>query len=281
MPNASALLSVASIAAPQGRAVRAPAPAFSYDDAVAALERQSARSLDIHGGAPATAVTAGRAASAAESAPAPQSATAQSDKADPASPRAAQPAGAPAPATPAQAAPPTAPVTAGAATINIPAPSSAPASLQPSATSATGAREAAARIRTDAARAPAIVRTPPSAAAQFAEILAQRLENASQFELRLDPPALGSVDGRLTLSDDGQAVLALSFDNQSAFDLFRRDEGALRSALADAGFDLAGRNLQFSFRESARTAAPDGAAAPEFSFVTPAPLHRGAIDIRA
>lgn len=279
MPNASALLSVASIAAPQGRAVRAPAPAFSYDDAVAALERHSARSLDIHGGAPATAVTAGRAASAAESAPAPKSATAQSDKADPASPRAAQSAGAP--ATPAQAAPPPAPVTAGATTINIPAPSSAPASLQPSATSATGAREAAARIRTDAARAPAIVRTPPSAAAQFAEILAQRLENASQFELRLDPPALGSVDGRLTLSDDGQAVLALSFDNQSAFDLFRRDEGALRSALADAGFDLAGRNLQFSFRESARTAAPDGAAAPEFSFVTPAPLHRGAIDIRA
>ncbi|HBS36538.1 MAG TPA: hypothetical protein DEA50_15910, partial [Parvularcula sp.] len=165
---------------------------------------------------------------------------------------------------------------AGAPLTAAPAPA-APASLSASAPAAL--RDASARIRAEAPRAPLPSRAPSLAAAQFAEILARRLEDATQFDLRLDPPALGSVDGRLTLTDDGQATLALSFDNPSAFDYFRQDAGALRLALGDAGFDLAGRNLQFSFREPSR--AERGGPAREVSFSDPAPLHRGAVDIRA
>ena len=52
MVNAAALSLAGSVAVPQAGAVRAAEQAFSYDDAVAALERQSAQSLDIHGGRP-------------------------------------------------------------------------------------------------------------------------------------------------------------------------------------------------------------------------------------
>ncbi len=104
--------------------------------------------------------------------------------------------------------------------------------------------------------------------------------------MRLDPPALGSIEGRLTLGDDGQAVLALSFDNQPAFDLFRRDETALRLELAQAGFDLGGQDLRFTFRAPPSDPATvskreTGAEAPPTDFFAPSPLHRGAIDIRA
>jgi hypothetical protein len=282
MPNAPTLLSVARIAPPPpAGAARSSAPAFSFEAAVAALERQSSQSLDIHGGAPATALTAVRSSTGAADAPA-------RNGSPPAENAAARPADtAPAPIgadqpPPRQAAP--APAQTSIAAAAAPPPVLAPRSISqaPPQTSVTGAaavRGAAARPGADAARAPALARTPPAAVKQFAEILAQRLEHASQFDLRLDPPALGSVEGRLTLSDDGQALLALSFDNPSAYDLFQRDEAALRSAFADAGFDLGGRNLQFSFREPARAAI--GAEEPHASSVIPAPRHRGAVDIRA
>lgn len=282
MLNAPALFSVTPVAAPQGAAVRPSAPAFSYDAAVAALERQSAQSLDIHGGKPRTAVTGGRPGSAAaaestrgEAAPTANDraerrtvAAAQGDRAQDFSQAAKSAAPAITVAAPVAASTPL----AGAA--NPPAPS------LPSARGATASREGLARLKSEPPSAPALPRAPASSVKQFAEILAQRLENASQFDLRLDPPALGSVEGRLILTDDGRARLALAFDNQSAFDLFRRDDAALRFALADAGFDLSGRNLQFSFRDPSR----DGqrhAAEPSLSSQSHAPLHRGAIDIRA
>lgn len=284
MLNAPALFSVASVAAPQADAVRATiVPAFSYDQAVAALERQSARSLDIHGGKPNTPVTGGRTApAAAAGAPAENAAARQTDATDFRSQTAgqnpaAQPLGADSTGARSPATLP-APVAATTPLATIPA---APAPSQPSTLGAVSARDSAGRVKAEAPRAPALLRAPASAVKQFAEILAQRLDGASQFDLRLDPPALGSVEGRLTLSDDGQATLALSFDNQSAFDLFRRDDAALRFALADAGFDLAGRNLQFSFREPAQGDGRRAAAETSRPSVSTAPLHRGAVDIRA
>lgn len=274
-----------SLAAPalQPGGARAPLQAFSYDDAVAALERRSARSLEIHGGRPETDLTAepgaegARAGTQQPEAPAPAS-----SNSDPVAPAAAQ---APA-ATKAAARPvlPSAPATVLPA-LSAPAPTLTPAAAPaPSplpAAGAVAAREGAARLKADAAPSPVLQRAQPGAVRQFAEILAQRLDSASQFDIRLDPPALGSVEGRLTLSDDGRARLALTFDNQPAFDLFRRDETALRSALADAGFDLSGRSLHFSFREPSRD-EPPGRGADQAGFpATARPLHRGVIDIRA
>lgn len=118
----------------------------------------------------------------------------------------------------------------------------------------------------------------------FAEILARRLEKSTVFDIRLDPPALGRVEGRLTVGDDGKSVLTLAFDNQSAFDLFSRDEAALRLALANAGLSFGDRDVSFSFREqgagerSPSMAARESAAAydPEFY----ADWSAGALDIR-
>lgn len=282
MVNAAAQLSLISSPAVAPGAASAPR-GFSFDEAVASARRSAARALEVHGGAPTETVTragaTAQSASAAASDPAPAPADTGAAEFDHTASTVASPTGAPA-QKPAAALHPVAVATA-ATGASAPATAATPPAAPSPLSASTALREATARIKAEAPRAPVAIRAPSQAVTQFAEILAQRLDNATQFDLRLDPPALGSVDGRLTLTDDGQATLALSFDNQSAFDLFRRDEGALRLALGDAGFDLAGRNLQFSFRAPER-AAPGGVAQTnETSVLTPAPFHRGAIDIRA
>lgn len=151
------------------------------------------------------------------------------------------------------------------ATQNLPAPQIAsvpvpvqasPAPANAAATAATGAaaRVDAAMLRDAAAlrmraESPAPQKAPQAAAPlkSFAELLARRLDaGGSEFELRLDPPELGKVHARLHLGEDGKAVLALAFDNEAAFNLFSRDEAALRAALAAAGFDLGHGDLSFS-----------------------------------
>ncbi len=291
MPSASLISTFTPNAPAAARAAadRQDAPAYSYDDAVSALERASSRALDIHGGAPSAALPPARAGVAARASANAKgeigrpdqgsAATGRNAAAAASEPRTATPAAKPAsPSTVSPTA--SAPVNAGA--IALP-----PAQLAISApTTATALRAAGARGRPEAPAPTISIRAPATALRQFAEILAQRLDNASQFELRLDPPAFGSIDGRLTLSDDGRAVLSLAFDNQSAFDHFRRDEAALRQTLANAGFDLAGHDLQFAFRDSPTEApTPDSGerpaiVAPPHHF-TPSPLHRGAVDIRA
>jgi hypothetical protein len=122
----------------------------------------------------------------------------------------------------------------------------------------------------------------------FARLLARRLDKSSSFEFRLDPPEMGRVEGRLTLGDDGKATLALKFENQTAFDMFARDEQALRQTLADAGFDFAQGDFVFSFREDGADRQVGGidaattaiAAAPVYEAAFSAPWTAGAIDIR-
>lgn len=281
MLDAAAPLSLTTNLSPPPAAASARRE-FSFDEAVASVRRNAARALEAHGGAPTDTVTRANADTKSAPAPASEPAPASADDGGADATRAATAPEPPVAARTTKSPSPSSPVAAVAAVTAATSPVAAAA--PPAATSSLSApaapREASARLKADAVRAPAPLRAPSQAATQFAEILAQRLEDATQFDLRLDPPALGSVEGRLTLGDDGQATLALSFDNQPAFDLFRRDEGALRLALGDAGFDLSGRNLQFSFREPPR-AEGGGAPSREASFLTPAPLHRGAIDIRA
>jgi len=92
---------------------------------------------------------------------------------------------------------------------------------------------------------------PQPAQQDFARLVAKRIgASGTSFDIRLDPPELGRVEGRFTIGDDGKAVLSLKFDNQSAFDLFARDQEALRTALAHAGLDLGSSDLDFSFSQS-------------------------------
>lgn len=125
----------------------------------------------------------------------------------------------------------------------------------------------------------------------FAKLLARRLNaGATTFELRLDPPELGRVEAHMKLDDDGKAVLALKFENQTALDLFSRDEAALRNTLMSSGFDLGGEQLAFSLAEEEQSPglAAD-ALSPEPSIITAnrryepifdAPFSNGAVDIR-
>lgn len=176
----------------------------------------------------------------------------------------------------------TAPVTAGAAPAA--APQSAPAGA---ARVELAARDAQARSA-DAAAKPKASSPPRSeqpAASEFARLLARKLENgATAFDLRLDPPELGRVAARLTVGDDGKAQLSLSFDSQTAHDLFRRDQGALRDMLLASGFDLGAGDLSYSYEapREADAVPPVPAAFPS----TQAPLFlaaysRGAVDMFA
>ncbi len=282
MVNAAALSALATSAQPRAEPPRAP-QGFSFDAAVAAATRNAARALDIHGGAPTGAVTQGVAG--AETADAADAAAPESIGDAAAAPERTVAGEAAASNTASRAAPAPSPLIAAATQASVTTGAAAPAAatpLQTPALATAAIRDAAARIKTETPRAALPFRAPAQTLTQFAEILARRLDGASQFDLRLDPPALGGVEGRLTLSDDGAALLSLTFDNQSAFDLLRRDEAALRSALASAGFDLSQHNLQMSFRapESAH-AEPLTELAAEKTAFAPAPLHRGAVDIRA
>jgi hypothetical protein len=117
-----------------------------------------------------------------------------------------------------------------------------------SATTAASLSETAARKET----LKTVAKAPPQAVAKpqesFAALLAKRLDaKTSVFDIRLDPPELGRISGRFEITDDGAGALKLSFDTQSTFDMFRRDEAALRQALADAGVSLDGQSLLFDY----------------------------------
>jgi flagellar hook-length control protein FliK len=146
---------------------------------------------------------------------------------------------------------------------------------------------AAAKTKLAAAKAEKPQQAPATLKAEFAAILARRLEKTSVFDLRLDPPELGRVEGKLVVNDDGKSVLSLTFDNQNAFDLFSRDEQALRLALQHAGLSFGAGDFKLSYRAPAEAAGDAfgglSAAAPAAISYEPA-FHAewsaGALDIR-
>ena len=82
---------------------------------------------------------------------------------------------------------------------------------------------------------------------EFAQLVAKKIsERSSSFELRLDPPELGRIEGKIRVSDDGKAVLALNFDNEATLDLFSRDASGLRLALSEAGVDADTSEFEFA-----------------------------------
>ncbi|OFX01740.1 MAG: hypothetical protein A3E78_03760 [Alphaproteobacteria bacterium RIFCSPHIGHO2_12_FULL_63_12] len=237
-------------------AARSDAAGFSYALAAAAIEKNAAQSLKIHGATPKNAAAATSAAPTGEARAdkvaakngahpeakaSSQAAIATVAQTDAAAAKTASAAPAPAKTAPALVAP-------GA--------SAAPAMLAAKADGA-GIRDlAAAKTKNAAVKAPKLQPPTPALKAEFAEILARRLEKTSVFDLRLDPPELGRIDGRLSVKDDGKAVLSLSFDNQAAFDHFSRDEQALRLALTNAGLNFAAGDFVFAFKERPQASAP-------------------------
>ena len=78
-------------------------------------------------------------------------------------------------------------------------------------------------------------------------------DGASQFTIRLDPPALGRIDVRLHVDAQGQGQAQLSADRPQTLQLLQKDAPALERALKDAGVDL-GNGLSFSLNGNGRQA---------------------------
>lgn len=238
-------------------AARGDAPGFSYALAAASLEKSAAQSLKTHGATPESAATppSGRTEAAARGGRSDKAAIAQRDaktspQVSPATTNDAVAAAAKSSSS--------APVSVAAAVQvrSTPVAAGAPAALQAKAADTAVIRDlTASKAKTPALKAPRLQPPAPALRSEFAEILARRLEKTSVFELRLDPPDLGRVDGRLAVSDDGKAVLSLTFDTQTAFDHFSRDEQALRHMLAEAGLNFSSGDLVFAFKERPEAAA--------------------------
>ena len=248
------------------------APAFSFASAVSALEGRAAQSLEMHGAAPQNANVgkhSGKTPSDTSNAntrtqtqhsPAQTNQTSASNSTPaPQSPAATTPQTLPAPAVaqlvqPLVQAAATAPQAA-AATVGLSAPAAkADAALPPTIETRAPATSKLARPET-AHKAPPTVQ-------DFAKLIARRLDSGvSVFELRLDPPALGRVEAQMKVADNGEAKLSLTFDSQTALDMFSRDETDLRQSLTDSGFDLGRDHLELLLKDDAARSFETGDAA--------------------
>lgn len=234
------------------------ADVFSYSLAAASLERGAAKSLEAHGVRPAQQTSAGKAQPADGSAVA-ENAASGKQPADFSNRQVKSVSPSGAEKTAGTGAPTQSAISAAAPTIAQAAPIAAPPSATMPAKTAEIAslrNASAAKMKAATAKAPRLAQAPTALKEAFAEVLARRLEKTSIFDLRLDPPDLGRVEGRLSVNDDGKAVLSLTFDNQNAFDLFSRDEQALRTALQQAGLEFGSGDFAFAFREPRQIGEP-------------------------
>lgn len=280
-----------------GKRAEDSAGGFSFNAAMTALETRASASLETFGGAPKTGGALGAPSTAAVEK---NTAPAQSAAPEPGAPQSREPASTePAPAEPAPVKPAASQSTA--PTQAAPAPiqpvSSAPLTALQAVQAAPQQASAAQKVdiaparAADASRAETLKAPKAPAKAQaaqppdFAKLIARKLDGgATQFEFRLDPPELGRVEAQLRLGDKDDAALVLKFENQTALDMFARDEAALRLALSTSGHDFSGK--PFVFELASAEPAPKGADAPALAaagFSEPlfaAPFSSGALDIR-
>lgn len=69
------------------------------------------------------------------------------------------------------------------------------------------------------------------------------------IEIRLDPAELGQVDVKLETGHDGKLKAVLSAENAQAFELLKKDGGALEAALREAGIDLEDGAITFALTD--------------------------------
>lgn len=256
------------------RAHTRDAAQFSYALAAASLERQAAKSLEAHGARPSqAAATQAQKQDEATDAPAAERRT-QSH------PRAREPQTVGEPPRPIDAhggsttRQASVSVASGAASAASAGAVSPAQSFSPAAKGAelAAGRDASAKAKLSAPKAAPAPAEPAPLKEAFAEILARRLEKSSVFDLRLDPPEFGRVEGRLAVGDDGKAVLSLTFDTHKGFEHFSRDEQALRLALEQAGLRFDSGDFAFAFR------APTPSDDPAPTLIKAAPLPIAATD---
>jgi hypothetical protein len=278
-------IQLTAVVTPRARqiAARAPSEEFSYALAAASLEKTAGQSLKAHGGKPATQSNAitGAAEKAGEASPT-RTASA-GDKGASETKSAEALANSETSKSPAKALLGAAPVALAAAPFAQPGARAAPAQMGAAkAGDAMLARaEMDAKSKTALLKAQRPVAAPSTAQADFADILARRLEKQSVFDLRLDPPAFGRVEGRLIVEDSGKAVLSLAFENQAALDFYAGDSAALRLALSNSGLDFAKGDFVFTLRPAFE--ASPGESAPASTALDPqffAGFSNGAVDIR-
>jgi chemotaxis protein MotD len=85
-------------------------------------------------------------------------------------------------------------------------------------------------------------------------IAAKSQNGDHHFDIRLDPPELGSIAVHLSVDHTGQAVAHLTADKPETLQLLQNDSANLQSALRDAGLNLANSGLNFSLRGDQRQA---------------------------
>ncbi|MEM7569946.1 MAG: flagellar hook-length control protein FliK [Pseudomonadota bacterium] len=80
------------------------------------------------------------------------------------------------------------------------------------------------------------------------EISRQALKSDTQFAIRMDPPELGKLDVKLTVSKSAEVQATIVVERESTFDLLTRDAKALERALQEAGLKTDQNSLQLSLK---------------------------------
>lgn len=80
-------------------------------------------------------------------------------------------------------------------------------------------------------------------------IAAKTTEGFKHFSIRLDPPELGRVEVKLSVSASGQTSATLMADRPQTLSLLQQDSANLARTLQEAGVDLSGGGLNFSLRD--------------------------------
>ena len=125
----------------------------------------------------------------------------------------------------------------------------------PTDTAALTPSHAAAHPPPSGARAEAV--TVPHLVSQIIQKLDAKV---TRFTLDLTPGDLGRVGVKVEIGASGAVTAALSFDNPQAAAELRGRADELRSALAQAGFDLSDAGLSFDLSGGARQWGDDGPA---------------------
>lgn len=105
------------------------------------------------------------------------------------------------------------------------------------------------------------VRGAPETVAKLAAGILGKLEGqATRFDLQLDPHGLGKVDVSVEIGADGKLTAQLGFDSAVGLSELRGRAQELRTALEQAGFNLAEGALSFDFSGDRRRETADGQA---------------------
>ena len=87
--------------------------------------------------------------------------------------------------------------------------------------------------------------------AELAAAMIHRLgHRTTRFDMVLTPETLGNVEVSIEVGSDGQMSARLAFDNPQAAQEMRARADELRRQLAEAGFDVSEKSLEFTDRES-------------------------------